>query len=63
MGLPRLLHDGREEREKSVPTNMMCITFIQCRTNVEDVGLALYKCCTNHVYWVHPVLIVRSRAT
>ena len=25
----------------------MCITFIQCWTNVFDVGPALYKCYTN----------------
>ena len=27
--------------------NPGCITFIQCRTNVEDVGPTLYKCYTN----------------
>ena len=25
----------------------MCITFVQCWTNVEDVGPTLYKCYTN----------------
>ena len=24
-----------------------CITFVQCCTNVEDVGPTLYKCYTN----------------
>ena len=28
-------------------TENICITFIQCRTNVEDVGKALYKCYAN----------------
>ena len=28
-------------------TQHICITFIQCRTNVFDVGPALYKCYTN----------------
>ena len=28
-------------------TQNICITFMQCRTNVEDVGPALYKCYTN----------------
>ena len=27
--------------------NIMCITFLQCRTNVEDVGPTLYRCYTN----------------
>ena len=25
----------------------VCITFVQCWTNVEDVGPTLYKCYTN----------------
>ena len=25
----------------------ICITFVQCRANVEDVGLTLHKCFTN----------------
>ena len=29
-----------------VSTNI-CITFVQCWSNVEDVGPALYKCYTN----------------
>ena len=28
-------------------TQNICITFVQCRTNVEDVGSTLYKCYTN----------------
>ena len=28
----------------------ICITFIQCWTNVEDVGPTLYKCYTNALY-------------
>ena len=42
-----------------IPANI-CITFVQCRPNVFDVGPALYKCYTNvlcllgyiHVYWL-----------
>ena len=30
-----------------VKTKNICITFIQCWTNVEDVGPTLYKCYTN----------------
>ena len=28
-------------------TQNICITFIQCWANVEDIGPALYKCYTN----------------
>ena len=28
-------------------TQNICITFLQCRTNVEGVGPTLYKCYTN----------------
>ena len=31
----------------SQQTQNICITFAQCRTNVEDVGPTLYKCYTN----------------
>ena len=31
----------------SQSTQSICITFIQCWTNVEDVGPTLYKCYTN----------------
>ena len=31
----------------SQDTQNICITFIQCWSNVEDVGPALYKCYTN----------------
>ena len=33
--------------EQSQKTQNICITFIQCWTNVEDVGPTLYKCYTN----------------
>ena len=32
-------------------TQNICITFVQCWTNVEDVGQALYKCYTT-VLWL-----------
>ena len=28
-------------------TQNMCVTFVQCWTNVEDVGPTLYKCYAN----------------
>ena len=28
-------------------TQNICITFVHCRTSVEDVGPTLYKCSTN----------------
>ena len=31
-------------------TQDICITFIQCWTNVFDAGLTLYKCYTNVLY-------------
>ena len=31
----------------SQQTQNICITFVQCWTNVEDVGPTLYKCNTN----------------
>ena len=40
------------ERGTSQLTQNICITFIQCWTNVEDVGPTLYKCYTN-VCWVY----------
>ena len=36
---------------KSIPSKNICITFIQCWSNVEDVRPTLYKCYTN-VYCV-----------
>ena len=30
-----------------LPSRHICITFIQCWPNVEDVGPTLYKCYTN----------------
>ena len=37
------------ERCAAIPVNTqsICITFVQCWTNVEDVGPTLYKCYTN----------------
>ena len=35
------------QRAMSRQTQNICITFIQCWTNVEDVGPTLYKCYTN----------------
>ena len=32
---------------KNQQAQNICITFAQRRTNVFDVGPALYKCCTN----------------
>ena len=32
-------------------TQNICMPFIQCWTNVEDVGPTLYKCYANIVYW------------
>ena len=31
-------------------TQNICITFVQCWTNVEDVGPTLYECYTNVLY-------------
>ena len=31
-------------------TQNICITFVQCWSNVEDVGTTLYKCYTNALY-------------
>ena len=39
-GLHAILHQNPAEKN-------ICITFVQCWTNVEDVGPTLYKCCTN----------------
>ena len=30
-----------------IPSKHICIAFIQCWTNVEDIGPTLYKCYTN----------------
>ena len=35
------------KRLQSQQKQNICITFIQCRTNVEDVGPTLYKCYAN----------------
>ena len=34
-------------RRRAQQTQNICITFIQCWSNVEDVGPTLYKCYTN----------------
>ena len=36
------------------------IIFVQCWTNVEDVGLTLYKCYTNVMCLVGMDLIINS---
>ena len=36
--------------ELSHQTRNICITFVQCWSNVEDVGPTFYKCYTN-VFW------------
>ena len=41
-------------------TQHICITFIQCCANVEDVGSTLYKCYTN-VLWLLGILPPRPR--
>ena len=42
----RVIHDG--DSNVHIPANTkFCVTFVQCRTNVEDVGPTLYKCYTN----------------
>ena len=35
------------ENPVSQQTQNICITFVQCWTNVEDVGPTLYKCYTD----------------
>ena len=55
---PRLSRGGlvalQSSRECSVvasqQTQTICITFIQCWTNVEDVGPTLYKCYTKYIH-------------
>ena len=37
----------QQQKQTAQQTQNICITFIQCWTNVEDVGPALYKCYTN----------------
>ena len=40
----------RDPQPAVVPTRStqhICVTFVQCWTNVEDVGPTLYKCHTN----------------
>ena len=51
--LSRTVYDqvfGEDLPPTSLPaqqTQNICITFVQCWTNVEDVGPTLYKCYTN----------------
>ena len=42
IALRKVLHS----EENSQQTQNICITFVQCWANVEDVGPALYKCYT-----------------
>ena len=42
----------------SQQTQNICITFVQCWTNVEDVGSRLYKCYTNVLCLLGYVTIV-----
>ena len=41
------LRDSHTSNSATPQTQNICITFIQRRPNVEDVGPALYKCFTN----------------
>ena len=46
-----ILFTGEYRRVPSI-----CITFVQCRTNVEDVGATLYRCYTDvflFAMWYH----------
>ena len=43
--LPR--NTQRAQGAQTQQTQNICITFVQCWTNVEAVGLTLYKCYTN----------------
>ena len=42
----QLLHFGFAEQQSQLTQNIY-ITFVQCWTNVEDVGPMLYKCYIN----------------
>ena len=44
-----IVHDswGHNRCIVSQQTQNICITFVQCWTNVEDVGLMLFKCYAN----------------
>ena len=43
---------NEEQKVVSQWTLKICITFVQCWTNVEDVGPTLYKCYTNVLYFL-----------
>ena len=45
--LPYKKYYAAENKVYSQSTQNICMTFVQCWTNVEDVGPALYKCYTN----------------
>ena len=58
---PTSLSLSRTDGLTSQQTQSICITFVQCRTNVEDVGPTMYKCYTNILYllvWRHPPSLV-----
>ena len=41
-------HDRHQQLQRTFQqTHSICIIFLQCRPNVEDVGPTLYKCYTN----------------
>ena len=42
-------------------TQNICITFVQCQTNVEDVGLTLYKCYTNVLCLPGYIIVVMGK--
>ena len=48
---------------KSEQTRTICITFVQCWTNVEDVSLTLYKCYTKCFVFAGIVVLMRSANT
>ena len=39
------------ELSRSQQTQNICISFVQCRPNVFNIGLTLYKCNTNLCVW------------
>ena len=55
-------HFVRTMPDSSQQTQNICVTFIQCWTNVEDVGSTLYKCYTNvfFVCWVANQLLIKA---
>ena len=48
----KLCHSFSRNMKAAQQTQNICITFVQCWTNVEDVGTTLHKCYTiSCVYW------------